>query len=159
MKTIPAIPKDGRFYRKIFATKCFNAPQLGFRRMIAAIPSGDGLRTPTFESTRCGRVGAHQQGRTVPLEARATATWNACSLGVVGGPKGLKDRNLRDASEIERSVTEIAPAPYGGLLVTASPLSDAKRHLFAALAAQHKLPAVYYEPQLRYRRRADLLRA
>jgi putative ABC transport system substrate-binding protein len=53
--------------------------------------------------------------------------------------------NLRDASEIERSVTEIAPAPYGGLLVTASPLSDAKRHLFAALAAQHKLPAVYYE--------------
>jgi hypothetical protein len=26
------------------------------------------------------------------LEARATATWNACSLGVVGGPKGLKDR-------------------------------------------------------------------
>src|SRR3984893_11608163 len=41
---------------------------------------------------RCGRVGAHQQGRTVALEARATATWNACSLGVVGGLKARQDR-------------------------------------------------------------------
>jgi hypothetical protein len=35
------------------------------------------------------RVSAHQQPRvrTVPLEARVTATWNACALGVVGGRK------------------------------------------------------------------------
>ena len=33
--------------------------------------------------------GAHQQprARTVPLAARVTVTWNAWSLGVVGGPK------------------------------------------------------------------------
>jgi putative tryptophan/tyrosine transport system substrate-binding protein len=53
--------------------------------------------------------------------------------------------NLRDLSEIERAVLAFAPAPTGGLIVTASPLSDANRDLFAKLAAQHKLPAVYYE--------------
>jgi putative ABC transport system substrate-binding protein len=53
--------------------------------------------------------------------------------------------NLRDAGEIERAVLAFAPAPTGGLIVTASPLSDANRDQFAKLAAQHKLPAVYYE--------------
>jgi hypothetical protein len=52
------------------------------------------------------RVGAHQQprARTVRLEARVTATWNACSLGVVGGPKGLKDRK-RFTTRKPRSVS------------------------------------------------------
>jgi ABC-type uncharacterized transport system substrate-binding protein len=53
--------------------------------------------------------------------------------------------NLCDVNEIERAVVAFAPAPIGGLIVTASPLSDANRDLFAKLAAQHKLPAVYYE--------------
>jgi putative ABC transport system substrate-binding protein len=52
---------------------------------------------------------------------------------------------LRDVNEIERAVLAFAPAPIDGLIVTASRLSDANRDLFAKLAAQHKLPAVYYE--------------
>jgi putative tryptophan/tyrosine transport system substrate-binding protein len=53
--------------------------------------------------------------------------------------------NLRDAGEVERAVLEFAPAPTGGLIVTASPVADVNRGLFAKLAAEHKLPAVYYE--------------
>ena len=54
--------------------------------------------------------------------------------------------NLRDdVGEIGRAVAAFAVAPNGGLIVTASPLSDANRDLIATLAAQHKLPAVYYE--------------
>jgi putative ABC transport system substrate-binding protein len=52
---------------------------------------------------------------------------------------------LCDVNEIERAVVAFAPAPIGRLIVTASRLSDANRDLFAKLAAQHKLPAVYYE--------------
>jgi len=53
--------------------------------------------------------------------------------------------NLRDAGEVERAVLEFAPAPTGGLIVTASPLADGDRDRFAKFAAEHKLPAVYYE--------------
>jgi putative ABC transport system substrate-binding protein len=53
--------------------------------------------------------------------------------------------NLRDAGEIERAITAFARAPNGGLVVTSSPLAVAHRDLIIALAARHKLPAVYYE--------------
>src|SRR5262249_54216989 len=61
------------------------------------------------------------------------------------GGVGLKPINLRDAGEIERAITAFARAPNGGLIVTASALSTARRDLIIALAADHKLPAVYYE--------------
>jgi putative tryptophan/tyrosine transport system substrate-binding protein len=51
--------------------------------------------------------------------------------------------NLRDAGEIERAVTAFAGSPNGGLIVTGSALTLAHRELIIALAAQHKLPAVY----------------
>jgi len=57
----------------------------------------------------------------------------------------LKPVNLRDAGEIERAITAFARSPNGGLILTASALSTARRDLIIALAAQHKLPAVYYE--------------
>jgi putative tryptophan/tyrosine transport system substrate-binding protein len=52
--------------------------------------------------------------------------------------------NVRDAGEIERAVTAFARSPNGGLILTASALAVAHRELIIALAAQHKLPAVYY---------------
>src|SRR5262249_29299662 len=52
--------------------------------------------------------------------------------------------NVRDASEIERAVTTFARNSNGGLIVTASALSSLHRELIIALAARHKLPAVYY---------------
>jgi len=51
--------------------------------------------------------------------------------------------NVRDAGEIERAVAAFARAPNGGLIVTASPLAQRHRDLIVALAARHKLPAVY----------------
>jgi putative tryptophan/tyrosine transport system substrate-binding protein len=53
--------------------------------------------------------------------------------------------NVRDASEIERTVMAFARSSNGGLIVTASPLAQLHRDLIITLAARHKLPAVYFE--------------
>jgi putative ABC transport system substrate-binding protein len=53
--------------------------------------------------------------------------------------------NLRDAAEIERAVTAFASASRGGLVVPGSASSVRHRDLIVSLAAQHKLPAVYFE--------------
>jgi putative ABC transport system substrate-binding protein len=64
----------------------------------------------------------------------------APSLGVELSPV-----DVRDAREIERAVTAFAGIQNGGLVVTASPSSTVHRDLIIALAARHKLPAVYFE--------------
>jgi putative ABC transport system substrate-binding protein len=52
--------------------------------------------------------------------------------------------NMRDAGEIERGVTAFArSSTSGGLIVTASGPATVHRKLIIALAARHKLPAVY----------------
>jgi len=53
--------------------------------------------------------------------------------------------NKRDASEIERSVTAFAKTPNGGLIVTAGGPALVNRDLVITLAAQHKLPAIYFD--------------
>jgi putative ABC transport system substrate-binding protein len=62
----------------------------------------------------------------------------APSLGIEVSPI-----NLRDAGEIERAVAAFARTPNGGLIVTGSTSTSTHRGLIIALAAQHKLPAVY----------------
>jgi len=52
--------------------------------------------------------------------------------------------NVRDAGEVERAVNSFARSSNVGLIMTASPLTATHRDLVIALAAQHKLPAVYY---------------
>ena len=63
----------------------------------------------------------------------------APSVGVEVSPV-----SVRDAGEIERAVTAFARPGNGGLILTASALSVVHRDLIIALAARHKLPAVYY---------------
>jgi len=53
--------------------------------------------------------------------------------------------NVRDAAEIEQSISAFARTPNGGLIVTGSALVAAHRDLLVRLTAEHKLPAVYYE--------------
>jgi putative ABC transport system substrate-binding protein len=48
-----------------------------------------------------------------------------------------------DASDIERGIDEFARAPNGGLLVLPDPSAALHRELIVALAARHRLPAVY----------------
>jgi putative tryptophan/tyrosine transport system substrate-binding protein len=62
----------------------------------------------------------------------------APSLGVDVTPV-----NLREAPEIERGLAAFARAPNGGVVVTTGPAA-VHRQLIIALAARHKLPAVYY---------------
>jgi putative ABC transport system substrate-binding protein len=51
--------------------------------------------------------------------------------------------NARDAGELERAITSFARGANGGLIVTPSGFAGAHRDLIIALAARHKLPAVY----------------
>jgi putative tryptophan/tyrosine transport system substrate-binding protein len=53
--------------------------------------------------------------------------------------------NMRDAPEIERAVAAFARSSNGGLIVTSSGSAIVRRDLIITLAAQHKLPAVYFE--------------
>jgi putative tryptophan/tyrosine transport system substrate-binding protein len=52
--------------------------------------------------------------------------------------------NLGDANEIEQGIAKFAISPNGGLILTTSALSVVHHDLIIALAARHKLPAVYY---------------
>ena len=52
--------------------------------------------------------------------------------------------NLRDAERDRRAVAAFARAGNGGLILTSSALSIVHRERIIALAARHKLPAVYY---------------
>jgi len=53
--------------------------------------------------------------------------------------------NKRDANEIERVITSFARSANGGLIMTAGGPAFTHRDLIIGLAAQHKLPAVYYD--------------
>ena len=53
--------------------------------------------------------------------------------------------NKRDTNEIERVITTFARSPNGGLIMTAGGPAFTHRDLIIRLAAQHKLPAVYYD--------------
>jgi putative tryptophan/tyrosine transport system substrate-binding protein len=83
------------------------------------------VRDPTL-STGLGQFGAIQAV--------------ASSLGVDVSPI-----NVRDAGEIERAITTFARSPDSGLVLTSSVVVSRHRDLIIALAARHKLPAVYYE--------------
>ena len=51
--------------------------------------------------------------------------------------------SVRDPGEIEWAVTRFAQAPNGGLIVVGAPSLESHHELIVALAAQHRLPAVY----------------
>ena len=62
----------------------------------------------------------------------------APSLGMVVSPL-----NIRDAADIERDIAAFARESNGGLVLTAGAAGIRQRNLIVALAARHRLPAVY----------------
>jgi putative ABC transport system substrate-binding protein len=64
----------------------------------------------------------------------------APSLGVEAVPI-----NVSDPSEIERVLAAFMRSANSGLIVTGSALALIHRDLIVKLAAQHRLPAVYYD--------------
>jgi len=53
--------------------------------------------------------------------------------------------NVRDPGEIDRALAVFARSSNGGLIVTSGGSAIVHRDLIITLAAQHKLPAVYFE--------------
>jgi putative ABC transport system substrate-binding protein len=57
----------------------------------------------------------------------------------------LRPVDVRDGGEIERVLAAFAGSPNGGLILTGSAWAIVHRDLIIALAARHRLPAIYYE--------------
>jgi len=57
----------------------------------------------------------------------------------------VKPFNMRNSGEIGRDLEEFAHSPNGGLIVTASAAAALHRDLIVKLAAQHRLPTVYFD--------------
>ena len=77
-------------------------------------------------------------------EASGTGQWGALQSVAPSFGVELSTVNMRDVGEIERAVAAFARVPNGGLIVTGSALATVHRDLIVALAARHKLPAVYF---------------
>jgi putative tryptophan/tyrosine transport system substrate-binding protein len=78
-----------------------------------------------------------------PAIAQGTGQFGAIQSVAPSLSVELRPVDVRDPSEIERAVTAFARTPNGGLIVTGSGLANVHRDLIVALAARHKLPAVY----------------
>jgi putative ABC transport system substrate-binding protein len=63
----------------------------------------------------------------------------APSFGVETSPV-----DVRDASEIERVIVDFARKPNGGIIVATSPAALVNRKLIINVAANHRLPAMYF---------------
>jgi putative ABC transport system substrate-binding protein len=62
----------------------------------------------------------------------------APSLGVE-----VRAVEVRDAGDVERALTAFAQGSDGGMIVVGSPAATIQRGLIIALAAKHRLPAIY----------------
>ena len=80
-----------------------------------------------------------------PAIAAGTGQFGAIQAVAPSFGVELSPVNVRDAGEIERAVAAFARSPNGGLIVTASASASRHRDLIIALAARHKLPAVYFD--------------
>ena len=67
----------------------------------------------------------------------------AIEAGAVALHLALTTIDVRDATEIERALVAFARTPNGGIVVTAASATGAHREHIIALAARHRLPAVY----------------
>ena len=80
-----------------------------------------------------------------PAITAGIGLWGATPPRTTATPTELRPVDVRDAGEIERALAAFAGKPNGGLILTGSALAIVHRDLIIALAARHRLPAVYYE--------------
>ena len=69
----------------------------------------------------------------------------------------LSPINLRAGSETERSMSDFARGPNSGLIVVVGTQASIQRELIVALAARHRLPAIYLQSLLRRGWRPDVV--
>ena len=79
--------------------------------------------------------------------SQAFATSMFATMQAVAPPLGVEviPVNMRNGAEIERSVESFARVANGGLIPVSSAAAVRHRDLIIALAARHKLPAVYWD--------------
>ena len=80
-----------------------------------------------------------------PAISSGIGQWGAIQTAAPSFGIEVNPVNVRDTGEIERAVATFARSANGGLIVTASALSAVHADQIIALAAQHKLPAVYFQ--------------
>jgi ABC-type uncharacterized transport system substrate-binding protein len=116
-------------------------------------PGGNATGFVQFEYSLSGKW-LELLKQIAPGVTRAAVLWDPAIIAGIGqfaviqavAPSlGIEVRavNVRDALEIERGLAVFARSANGGLIVTASALAIVHRDLIVALAARHKLPAVY----------------
>jgi putative ABC transport system substrate-binding protein len=101
--------------------------------------SGKWLEVLKEIAPRVGRVMVINHPENVIAVGYLRALESAApSLGV-----DLSPIDVRDTGEIERSIDAIARESNAGLIVLPSPLTLVHRDMIVALAARHRLPAIY----------------
>jgi len=86
-----------------------------------------------------GRVGVILN----PDQPPHVAMWRAIEAVGPSLRVRLTASNVKDPAEIEPAIGAIAGEPNGGLIVLPSPISLVHREQIVALAARHRLPAIY----------------
>jgi putative ABC transport system substrate-binding protein len=79
-----------------------------------------------------------------PAIQQGIGQWGAIQTAAPSFGIEVSPVNARTASEFESAVAAFARSDNGGLIVTGSGLAIVHRDLIIALAARHKLPAVYF---------------
>src|SRR5262249_23994383 len=116
-------------------------------------PGGNATGFTQFEYSLSGKwlellkqIAPSMTRTTVLRDATITAGIGQCAvIQSVAASVGVEviPINLTDDPEVERALSEFSREAGGGLLVTASAIGLAHREFIVALAARHKLPAVY----------------
>jgi len=88
---------------------------------------------------RVSRVGVLRDPTTSGVAGQLGAVQGAASLLRVE----LTALDVREPAAIERNMALLAREPNGGLIVLANPTAAVHLKLIVALAAQHRLPAIY----------------
>jgi putative ABC transport system substrate-binding protein len=79
-----------------------------------------------------------------PATTAGVGQWSAIQTAAPSFGMEASPVNLRDARELEHSISTFARSANGGLIVTSSGLAITHRDMIVMLAAKHRLPTVYY---------------
>jgi putative ABC transport system substrate-binding protein len=78
-----------------------------------------------------------------PEQKPQAGMWRAIEAAAPSFRVQLTAARVRNAAEIERAIDVFARESNGGLLVLPNPVNEGNRKLIIAMAARHRLPAVY----------------
>jgi putative tryptophan/tyrosine transport system substrate-binding protein len=81
-----------------------------------------------------------------PEQKPQSGMWRAVETAAPTFGVQLMRAEVRNAAEIERAIEHFAREPNCGLIVLPNPVTQGHRKMIIAMAAQHRMPAVYAFP-------------